>query len=42
MLQWQNNLEYEDWYVSYGNDFHVPTNSSLKFTEEVVLPWLEK
>ena len=43
MLQWtQNTQQFKDWYVAYGEDFHVPTQSSLKFTEEVILPWLKK
>ena len=43
MLQWvQNNTDFKNWYVNYGKDFHVPSQTSLMFTEKIILTLLTK
>jgi hypothetical protein len=43
ILQWvQNNKSFDDWYVNYGHDFHIPSHSNKSFAEEIIKPLYEK
>ena len=43
MLQWiQNNINQTKWYVNHKNDFHIPSETSIYFYEQVISKLINK